>query len=311
MTATFPQRKSLHPLGDRMTMRATISLLLLWSIGSCPALADDAEIGKLLKEKGVTVTLSKGVVTAVAVDDGSKLTNDDFQQIARLPHLKSLSVNNGLSDDRLALLTPLTELEYLQTNVAQITDDGLKPLAKLKNLRNLKFFHPGKSFSGAGLAHLAELPHLERLTVAGSLAFNDDGMAAVARLTNLQEFRTWHAGATNDGVKKLKALKNLKSLHLGQRLTYKPPACPSDETLAILAELKSLESLQLDEARLSFGALVQLKQLTGLRKLTLGGIDLPKADVERLKKELPLVKIEWTAPNEAYRKRIRALFGDS
>ena len=105
-------------------------------------------------------------------------------------------------------------------------------MARLKNLKNLKFFHPGKSFSGAGLVHLAELPNLQSLTVAGSLAFNDDGMAAVAKLTSLTEFRTWHAGGTDEGVKKLKKLKHLKSLYLGQRLTYKPPACPTDETLA-------------------------------------------------------------------------------
>ena len=182
-------------------------------------------------------------------------------------------------------------------------------MAKLKNLKNLKFFHPGKSFSGSGLVHLAEMPNLERLTVAGSLEFNDDGMAAVAKLTKLKEFRTWHAGPTNEGVKKLKELKNLKSLYLGQRLTYKLPACPTDDTIAILAEFKSLESLQLDEARLTFTALQQLKLLPALNKLTLGGIDISKDEVEHLRKDMPKVKVEWTEPNEVYQKRIRSLFG--
>jgi hypothetical protein len=225
-----------------------------------PAQAEDSEISKLLKDKGGKVTEVKGVVTAVAVSDGSKLTDTDFRELSRLAHLKTLDLNGGLNDDRLALLAGLAELEYLQTNQAQVSDDGLKSLARLRGLRNLKFFHPGKAFSGAGLAHLAELPSLERLTVAGSLAFNDDGMAAVARLTRLQEVRVWHAGVAQEGVKSLKALKNLKSLHLGQRLTYQPPACPSDETLAILAELTSLETLQLEEARLSFDALRQLAE---------------------------------------------------
>jgi hypothetical protein len=271
--------------------------------------ADDTEIGKLLKAKGVEVTDVKGIVTGLNVPDGSKLTDDDFRQISRLSRLKSVSLNNGVNDERLAHLSALGELERLQTNVAQITDDGLKPLARLKNLRTLAFFHPGKSFSGAGLAHLATLPNLERLTVAGSLAFNNEGMAAVARLAHLKEFRTWHAGGTDEGVKQLKALPNLKSLYLGQRLTYKPPACPTDETIGILVHLKALESLQLDEARLTLPALRQLKQLPALTKLKLGGIDIPRADVERLERELPRVKIEWTAPNETYQKRIRALFG--
>ncbi len=210
---------------------AFLALLGLAIVSSSVA-ADDAEIGKLLKAKGVEVKESKGTITALTVKDGSKLTDEDFRQIARLSHLKTLSLSNGLNDDRLSQLAGLAELESLQTNLAQITDAGIKPLAQLKNLKTLKFFHPGKAFSGAGLVHLASLPNLQSLTVAGSLAFNDDGLAAVAKLTGLKEFRTWHAGSTNEGVKKLKELKNLKSLYLGQRLSYKPPACPTDETIA-------------------------------------------------------------------------------
>src|SRR5262249_44457444 len=101
----------------------------------------------------------------------------------------------------------------------------------------------------------------------------------------------------------------LKSLNLGQRLTYKPPVCPTDATLAILADLKSLETLQLSETRLTFKALQQLTKLPALQKLILEGIDLPKGDVERLQRELPKGKITWTEPNETYQKRIRALFG--
>ncbi len=297
-----------------LTLLALVAGLL--KIGEMPLAGQDqvtpageAEIAKLLQSKGAKVSEAKGVPTAVAISDGSKLTEEDFRQIGRLGHLKTLDLNNCLTDARLVPLTGLAELEYLQTNLAQVSDAGLKPLAQLKNLRNVKFFHPGKAFSGTGLAHLAELPHLQQLTVAGSFAFNDAGMAAVARLSRLQEFRLWHAGPTNEGIKHLKELKHLKRLHLGQRLTYQPPACPSDETLAILAETKSLESLQLEEARLSLAALEQLKRLPTLKQLTLRGIDIPREDVDRLRKELPGVKVEWTEPNEAYRKRIRALFG--
>ena len=309
MTAIDHQQEPQRSFDCLIVLREACCALLLCALYSGPAFADDAEIGKSLKAKGAEITEAKGVVTAITIQDGSKLTADDFQQIARLTNLKMLSLSGGLNDERLSQLTGLAKLESLQTNLAQVTDEGIKPLARLTNLKNLKFFHPGKSFSGAGLVHLAEMPNLERLTVAGSLAFNDDGMAAVAKLTGLKEFRTWHAGPTNEGVKKLKELKNLKSLYLGQRLTYKLPACPTDETIAVLAEFKSLESLQLDEARLTFTALQQLKQLPALKKLSLGGVDISKEEVERLRKELAQVKVEWTEPNEVYQKRIRALFG--
>jgi hypothetical protein len=310
MMANFMQPEVGRPFGLPVPVRGSLLSLVVMACTSGSVAADDAEIASLLKARGVEVTESKGVITALNVPDGSKLTDDEFRQLTQLSHLKMVSLSNGLNDQRLAQLTALAGLEYLQTNLAQVSDEGIKPLAQLKNLKTLKFFHPGKSFTGAGLVHLVGLPELRSLTVAGSLAFNDEGLAAVARLTRLTEFRTWHAGGTDEGVKKLKALKNLKSLYLGQRLTDKPPACPTDETIGILAEMKSLESLQIDEARLSFQALRKLEQLPALKKLTLGGIDIPREEVDRLKQEWLQVRIDWTEPNEVYQKRIRALFGD-
>lgn len=271
--------------------------------------ADDVEVVKQLREKGVKVTESKGVATSAEVGDCSKWADDDFKLLARLSHLKNVSFGPGLADAHLPLLAGLSELDTVQTNLALITDDGVKGFAAFKSLKILKFFHPCKAFTGTGLAALSELASLERLTVAGSLAFADDGMAAVGKLTRLKEFRTWHAGQTIEGVKKLKDLTNLKSLTLGQRLAYKPPTTVSDETLDLLVELKSLETLQLEEARLKVDSLAKLKQLPELKKLTLEGVDLAEADVERLRVELPKVEIKWTKPNDVYQKRIDALFG--
>jgi hypothetical protein len=133
-------------------------------------------------------------------------------------------------------------------------------------------------------------------------------MAAVAKLTHLKSFRTWHAGQTDVGMKNLQELKNLKSVNLGQRLTYKPPACPTDETLAVLAEMKSLESIDLGEARFTLTALGKLKQLPALKRLTLAGVDIPEKDVDLLRKELPKVEVKWTKPDEGGLKRIRAVY---
>ncbi len=273
------------------------------------AFADDAEIARSLKEKGAKIGETKGAITTLDAADCSAWTEADFRQLGQLTHLKSLSLGRGVTDTTLPLFCGLPELEVLQTNECQVTDDGIKALTGLTSLKNLKLFHPGKAFSGTGLAQLAEMPNLERLTVAGSLAFGDEGMAAVGRLTRLKELRTWHAGQTLEGVKKLKELKNLKNLTLGQRLAYTPPTTLSDETLPVLAELTSLETLQLEEARLKLEALGQLKALSNLKKLILAGIDLSEADVERLRAEMPKVEIQWTRPSEVYLKRIEKLFG--
>jgi len=273
------------------------------------SMADDAEIATHLRELGAKVSESKGVVVSVDANDCSKWVEDDFKKLGQLAHLRALSMGAGLSDSTLPLLSGLAELETFQTNLSTVSDEGVKGFTALKNLQVLKFFHPGKTFTGVGLAQLAGLPRLSSVTVAGSLSFGDDGMAAVAKLAHLREFRTWHAGSTLTGMKSLSALKELKSLTLGQRLAYAPPTSLSDETIPVLIEMKSLQTLQLEEARLKPEILLQLKQLPELKKLTLEGIDLAEADAERLRAELPKVEVKWTPPNETYQKRIRALFG--
>src|SRR5687767_13426965 len=109
-------------------MRTLILLLLT-------AAADDAETARLLREKGVKVVESKGVAASAEVGDCSKWSEDDFKLLARLSRLKSLSFGPGLSDAHLPLLAGLSELETLQTNLALVTDDGVKALAGFKSLR--------------------------------------------------------------------------------------------------------------------------------------------------------------------------------
>src|SRR2546430_2612713 len=75
--------------------------ILAFALCSGSVGADDAEIAKLLKTKGAEVTESVGIVTALSIPDGSKLTDDNFRQIPRLNHLKLLSLSNGLNDERL------------------------------------------------------------------------------------------------------------------------------------------------------------------------------------------------------------------
>ena len=61
-------------------IRGPILALALIALSYGSAGADDAEIAQLLKDKGADITESGGVVTGLAVKDGSNLTDDDFLQ---------------------------------------------------------------------------------------------------------------------------------------------------------------------------------------------------------------------------------------
>ncbi len=281
----------------------------LLAAASAAAVAGEVEVAAALRAKGGEITETKGEVSGLAFKNVSSLTAADYALIHQLPQLKSLNFGIGCDDAALKALAGLPALEMLSTNGMSASDEGVSSLAGIKTLRSIAFFHPGKAFSGRGLAALVGLSKLERLTVAGSTEFGDEGMSAVAKLTQLKEFRTWHNGVTVEGVKPLRALQDLKSLTLGQRLANSPPPGVSDETLAALAEINSLETISLQEARLSLKALSALTALPKLKKLTLDGIEIPEAEVAALRQQLPRAQVLWTAPNEAAKKRIQSLFG--
>jgi hypothetical protein len=194
----------------------------------------------------------------------------------------------------------------------QVTDDGLAKLVVLSNLRSLSFFHPSfgmKGFDGRGFAALKGLPRLQRLTIAGT-PFSDQGMAAIAMIPQLQDFRTWHTYQTGAGNAALAKLPKLKTLWLGQRLRHydgtSNAASLDDSTFEILVKLTSLETLTLDEARLSLAALRRLSELPKLKKLELRRIDISAAEIEVLKASLPSVKIEWMPLTDEERSKLTA-----
>ena len=275
---------------------------------------DEEAAAEQLRKAGAEVTLTKGVVTGVNIKDLAKFTEADFETLGRLVHVKTLSTSGeGLNDKTVSYLTGLVELEDLSTNLAQFSDDGLWQLTLLSNLKQIKFFHTSlkaKNFTGRGFAQFTALKNLRRLTVAGC-PFNDEGMAAVGKLTQLENFRTWHTYQTEAGNEHLKSLVNLKSLHLGQRLRRyggeSNAHSLTDKTLEIVAELKSLETLTLAEQKFSALALSKLSALPKLKKLELTQVDVPAEQIERVRKALGSVDVVWNEVTAEERTKLDRL----
>ncbi len=105
-------------------------------------------------------------------------------------------------------------------------------------------------------------------------------------------------------------LPELKSRWLGQRLRRydggSNAASLDDSTFNVLTKLKTLETLTLDEARLSLAALQRLKELPRLKKLDLRRIDILAADVETLRTALASVGIDWKPLKDDERSKLEA-----
>ncbi len=274
-----------------------------------PATPSATQATDISQIPGAKLTKTGNVITAFAIDDSRTLTEGDYKLIRQTESLKSMSFGRGPTGAGLKILAGMPAIEGFGSNGTPLTDDDIALLATFKNLHGVTFFHPGGQFKGTGLAALAVLPNLENMTMAGSYAFGDPGMAAVGQLTHLKAFRTWHNNVTIEGIKSLVSLKELTNLMLGQRLSSKPPATISDDAIAVLANIPSLENLNVSEARLSLPALSKLSQLPNLKVLTLDGIDIPESDIATLKQQLPKTDIRFTPATPASLKWINNIFG--
>lgn len=280
---------------------------LLATVSLTGMLAADPPGAADLEKLGAKVTLTKGVATQASVNTDA-LTPEQFRTLGAAKSLKRLSTSGkGVTDQTLPLLAGLTQLEELSTDQTRLSDDGYKHFAQFRELRSLALFHPSwdmKEFTGRGLAHLKALPKLERLTFAGSTA-GDEALAALAAVTQLKSFSTWHTMQTQAGNAHLAKL-NLTALKIGQRLPrYGKAAPPSfdEATIPTLAAMKSLERLELFEAVLTARALAPLKELPNLKVLAIHTTEISAADVAAVRAALPGVKVEHRPVTDEERER--------
>jgi hypothetical protein len=283
-----------------LPLRCALAFLL--GVTALPWCCGDDAAG--LRARGLTVTEHEGSVTALA-GPFQGLGEEGITAITGLTALTSLNLSGApgmISDAFIARIATLGSIRDLVFNGADFSDAGVRQLAALPRLRSLTLFHPSRGrgdFTGAGLAALASLPEFEKLTVAGGTV-GDAAITAIAALPRLRELRLWHNLETVDGLRSLARLTQLRTLTLGQRLPGREATPPSlcDAALTAIAGIATLEELSLQQAHLTFEALAGLKQLAKLKKLTASQIDLPAADVERLRAALPGVAIAWTAMSE-------------
>lgn len=284
-------------------MKATVLSLLL-PVASLPA-ADASALTQL----GAKVVQKAGVVTQVQVKC-DVFSAADFKMLATFTGITDLTISGKtITDETLPLLAGLAQLERLSTDGIQLTDEGFKHFAAFQKLKSLSLFHPAfrsEQFTGSGLAHLKALPKLEKLTFAGSTA-GDAALAAIGQLTQLKEFRTWHTAQTQSGHAHLLKLTNLTALRIGQRLPQWGKASPvsfDESTMPVIAQLKTLEALELTEARLSARIIPQLKALPKLTQLKIESVDISPADVEAIKAALPGCKVDFKPMADAEKESL-------
>jgi len=257
-------------------MKTTLSLIAALSLSAMSAFALDPHVEAVAR----IVTGAKGKVELTADGQGIKLIDlnvpgagphdhrkDDpydaafFEHVGHLSTLESLNIiSTKFNDDWMPSLAKLTNLKALRfTNNGKLTDAGMAQLAGLKNLENFSFV--GTQMTGKAYAQFEGFTKLTRVSHRGS-SIDDEGLRQLCdRLPNLESLSLAHAKFTDAGAPHLAKLTKLKGLELG---TSK--ATP--QALKAIAKLP-LEYLQLGEGFESGACFPLIKDISTLRRLTL------------------------------------------
>ena len=99
----------------------------------------------------------------------------------------------------LSTFPDITSLHIL--NCPNVTDEGLKCIEPLSNLRRLNL--SGSGITDQGLTHLSDLVELRELSLKRT-AISDDGLSHLSELANLEWLSLSNTSVTNDAINALR-----------------------------------------------------------------------------------------------------------
>lgn len=151
--------------------------------------------------------------------------------VGRLSQLENLKIPNShdVSDEGIANLVGLKKLRTFSGTMPRLTDDALASLARLPSLETITFFQG--HFTDAGLAHLKGHGRLREIVLGEGSHITDAGLAHLHELRKTLKFVAFGRDqSTGEGRKQLSAA--IPGIAIGMMLPSKPYDPSSDPPLA-------------------------------------------------------------------------------
>lgn len=248
----------------RAALQRFVALVAL-CILSVPALAQSRRVVDHLETLGARVTqVRSGVVTKVRfLKPDIVVSNDDLRLLSALTGLERVHLlQTYVTDEGLRHLRPIANLKQLVLPPT-ITNEGVAEIRAHKGLESLELTGPGVTDVGA--AHFAEFRKLKSLHLFGT-AISDFGMPQVAACSALEVLGAPRR-ISDEGLRLVTKLTRLVALDLsGTRVT--------DQGLSHLETLRRLDWLSLAGTSVSNDGLRFLEPLTEL-----GFLDLTRTNI--------------------------------
>jgi hypothetical protein len=222
-----------------------------------------------------------------------------FEHLGHITTLESLNViSTKFNDEWMPHIAKLKQLKSLRfTNNGKLTDAGMAQLAGLKDLENFSFV--GTQITGKAYADFNGFTKLIKVSHRGS-RIDDAGLKELCdHLPNLESISLAHAKFTDAGATNLAKLTKLKGLELGalatpaalKNITALPleylqlgEGFDKSESLPIIRELKTLKRLTLTNCKATTDDdLKLLAGMTQLESLELGSLPLTEERIALFK----------------------------
>ncbi len=206
----------------------------------------------------------------------TKITNAGLADLAGCQTLRGVDLSEtAVTDAGLVYLLDLPQLSWLGMRYyfddSKITDEGLRTIAQMSSLRFLDL--NGTPITDEGLQHLSVLTKLKRLSI-NDTHVTPEGLVHLAGMQDLENLYIYNT-ITDDSVKHVSRLKGLKQLSANLEI--------SDESVALLATLPSLEYLSLSDPRITDAALADIARMPSLTTLLFQGCSITDRGLTRLR----------------------------
>lgn len=158
--------------------------------------------------------------------------------------------------------------------------EGISPAAllKLKPKKVVAFALINVRLTPAHLDALVELKTIKALRLFANPEFNDESLAHIKGMHNLEELFIRCPAVTDNGISQLAGMQNLKILSLDRctRLT--------DKCLDTIEKMKDLERISLAETRVSKAGILRVTKMKNLDTISLCGLPCDQECLKEIEK---------------------------
>lgn len=271
---------------DAPTKGTSVSYAPVTEIADKEPTSDDRYLLKLLKFNPQITELNL---------TGRIFTPIGFEALSKAHYLKELVLDEcgGVNDSTLHYLAnlPLEKLSLRELGVTQKTFDTLKPAGKTLKHLDLAFAPV------SNCAHITNLPKLESVWLT-SQNISDHDLIEISKLSHLKELHLEHTKISSD----LKAISKLPLKIFSAKNT---PL--GDKAVSTLAQISTLENLNLDNTEISDISVPKFAMLKKLRKLSIKSCSqLTPPAITKLRLLIPYCNVIVLDP--IYERRLRSNF---